>query len=467
MASSPLRSHEQAELANRTQVKTRRRSFETRIKLLTALLCLPGFVMAAFLLWRLEVSAATAVIALGSLAFVSFVIAVSLHEHIVRPLQTLSNVVAALREDDFSFRARGAKVDDSLGELAREINALADMLQTEKVSALEATALLRRVVEVMDAPIMAFDPDSQLRLINRAAERVFGLAGERALGQTAANLHIADLLSEPADALVTLSSSGQQTRWIVRRTTFRQSGVPHTLLLLSDVSAALREQEREAWQRLVRVLGHELNNSLAPIKSIAGTLRSRLPEAALLSEQERDFDRGLSVIENRADSLNRFAQAYRMLAKLPPPVLRPVALRPLLERVIALEMRLDVEIGDCPDLKVMADGDQLEQLLINIIRNAVDAALQNETTVARAAVEITWHQEPSSVVISVVDNGPGVTNPSNLFVPFYTTKPGGTGIGLVLARQIAEAHGGSLELITSGPESGCEARLRLPVRRSS
>jgi len=465
MASSPLRSHDPTEPAKRARVQTQKRSFETRIKLLTTLLCLPGFVITVLLLWRLEVSVTTAAIALGVLAFVSLIIAVSLHEHIVRPLQTLSNVVAALREDDFSFRARGAKVDDSLGELAREINALADMLQTEKVSALEATALLRRVVEVMDAPILAFDPGSQLRLINRAAERAFGLAGERALGQTAANLHIADLLSQPADALITLSLNGQQTRWIVRRTTFRQSGIPHTLLLLSDVSAALREQEREAWQRLVRVLGHELNNSLAPIKSIAGTLRSRLPQAALASEQGTDFDRGLSVIENRADSLNRFAQAYRMLAKLPPPVLRPVALRPLLDRVIALETRLHVEIGDGLELNVVADGDQLEQLLINIIRNAVDAALQNESTGAKAAVEITWHQEPGAVIIRVNDNGAGVTNPSNLFVPFYTTKAGGTGIGLVLARQIAEAHGGSLELITSGTESGCEARLRLPARR--
>ena len=466
MASSPLRSHEQTEPAKRERVQTRRRSFETRVKLLITLLCFPGFVVAALLLWRLEVSVATAVIALNALAFASLIIAVSLHEHIVRPLQTLSNVVAALREDDFSFRARGAKVDDSLGELAREINALADMLQSQKVSALEATALLRRVVEVMDAPILAFDPDSHLRLINRAAERVFGLVAERALGQSTGNLNLAELLSQPADAPITLSSGGQQTRWIVRRTTFRQSGVPHTLLLLSDVSAALREQEREAWQRLVRVLGHELNNSLAPIKSIAGTLRSRLLEATLPSEQQRDFDRGLSVIENRADSLNRFAQAYRMLAKLPPPVLRPVALRPLLERVVALETRLRLEVGDGPDLKVMADGDQLEQLLINIVRNAVDAALQNECTGSEAVVKIDWHQEPGFVVIRVADNGPGVTNPSNLFVPFYTTKPAGTGIGLVLARQIAEAHGGSLELITSGPESGCEAQLRLPVRRS-
>lgn len=464
MASSLIGSHEQTDTPKRVPAGPRRRSFETRVQILATLLCLPGFVLAAILLWRLRVSAGTAAAALGGLAFVCLIVAVSLHEHIVRPLQTLSNVVAALREDDFSFRARGARLDDSLGELAREINALANTLQTQKVSALEATALLRRVVEVIDAPILAFDPVSQLRLINPAAERTFGLVAERALGRGAGDLHLADLLSQPADELITLPLNGHQTRWIVRRATFRQTGVPHTLLLLSDVSSALREQEREAWQRLVRVLGHELNNSLAPIKSIAGTLRSRLPETALSSDQTADFERGLSVIENRADSLNRFAQAYRMLARLPKPALRSVPIRPMLERVTALEMRLPVEIHCGPELSLTVDPDQLEQLLINLVRNAVDAALHNEIGGAKPGVEITWRQEPGAVLISVSDNGPGITNPSNLFVPFYTTKPGGTGIGLVLARQIAEAHGGSLELTSS--ESGCTARIRVPARLS-
>ncbi len=452
-------------------VRPRRRpwSFDARIRALTALLCAPGLVGIAVLLPRLQVSAVTQIAILGVVAFACLIIAVTLHDRIVRPLQTLSNVVAALREGDFSFRARGARTEDSLGELAREINALADMLQAQKLSALEATAFLRRVVEVMDAPLLAFDPDQILRLINPAGERIFGLLAAHCLGRTARELKLTELLSKHEDAVITLMLRGQQTKWMVRKSSFRQRGIPHILILLSDVSLPLREQERQAWQRLVRVLGHELNNSLAPIKSIAGTLRMRLSEAALEPRKSADFEHGLSVIESRAESLNRFAQGYRTLAKLPPPMIRTVALRPLIQRVVDLETRLNVEIVDSPDISVAVDPDQIEHLLINIVRNAIDAALANAQS-ARPdpegigeppAVRIRWVRETDAVTIVISDTGPGLTNPSNLFVPFYTTKSGGTGVGLVLARQIAEMHGGSLELMNLPNMRGCEARIRI------
>src|SRR5579883_2444078 len=237
---------------------------------------------------------------------------------------------------------------------------------------------------------------------------------------------------------------------MVRKNTFRQRGVPHTLLVLSDVSAALREEERLAWRRLIRVLGHEISNSLAPIKSIAGTLRSRLPQSNGLLP---DFDRGLGVIESRAESLNRFVQAYRQLAQLPAPAMRRVPLRPLLERVVSLETRLEVEIESAPAVDVFVDADQMEQLLINLVRNGVEAARSacEDATAAglphdAPAVTLRTKVEGDFLCVSIEDNGPGLTNPANLFVPFYTTKKTGSGVGLVLARQIAEAHGGTLEL---------------------
>jgi two-component system, NtrC family, nitrogen regulation sensor histidine kinase NtrY len=144
------------------------------------------------------------------------------------------------------------------------------------------------------------------------------------------------------------------------------------LLILSDVSAALREQEREAWRRLIRVLGHEINNSLTPIKSIAATLRSRTQAPEMTNSP--DFDRALKIIESRADSLNRFIQAYRQLAQLPQPAFRRTALRPLLERVTALETRVRVQFEPGPDLLLEIDADQIEQLMINLIRNAVSRA---------------------------------------------------------------------------------------------
>lgn len=468
MASSPSSTQQPSAVS---AVRSRRRpwSFDTRIRVLTALLCAPGLVAIALLLPWLHVSVVTQIAVLGLVAFVCLIIAVTLHDRIVRPLQTLSNVVAALREGDFSFRARGARAEDSLGELAREINALADILQAQRLSALEATAFLRRVVEVMDAPILAFDPEQILCLINPAGERIFGLPAAHCLGRTAQELKLTELLSEREDAVITLMLDGQQTKWMIRKTSFRQRGIPHMLILLSDVSLPLREQERQAWQRLVRVLGHELNNSLAPIKSIAGSLRMRLSGTALESRKSADFEHGLSVIESRAESLNRFVQGYRTLAKLPPPIIRTVALRPLIQRVVDLDTRQKVEIIDSPDINVAVDPDQIEHLLINIIRNAIDAALDNtqsarpdpEGTTESPVVRIRWLRVSDAVTIVVSDNGPGLTNPSNLFVPFYTTKSGGTGVGLVLARQIAEMHGGSLELMNLPKQRGCEAWIRI------
>ncbi|MGH9548993.1 MAG: sensor histidine kinase, partial [Terriglobales bacterium] len=263
-------------------------------------------------------------------------------------------------------------------------------------------------------------------------------------------------------------------RWFLRRSSFRQRGVPHTLVVLSDVSRALREEERLAWQRLIRVMGHELNNSLAPIKSIAGSLHARLSESTLAAEERADFERGLGIIEARAASLNRFLQAYRQLAQMPPPVLQKSTLSPLVTRVAGFETRIEVKVIPGPEVTVMADPDQLEQMLINLVRNAAEAVLEdapsknlgNDVSAPRngfqPAVSIQWKVLDKAVALVIEDNGPGLMNPSNAFVPFYTTKPSGSGIGLILSRQIAEAHGGSLELTNRPDERGCRARVLLP-----
>jgi signal transduction histidine kinase len=264
-------------------------------------------------------------------------------------------------------------------------------------------------------------------------------------------------------------------RFGFRRSGFRQGGCPHQLLVVTDLSRALRDEERQAWQRLLRVLGHELNNSLAPIKSVAASLETlcrREPKPADWLDDLRD---GLALISSRAEALSRFMQAYSQLARLPAPRRIPVPLAETVVRVAELETRLPVQVTPGPDLTLKADRDQLEQLLINLLRNAADAVLEVNPIPAPPhasapplpsglrPVEVTWSRQGPDVEIRIADTGPGIANPANLFVPFFTTKPKGSGIGLSLCRQIAEAHDGRLTLENRTDRSGCVARLRLPL----
>lgn len=386
-------------------------------------------------------------------------LASSVRTRVVIPLQTLSNLLAALREDDFSIRGRTANPDDPLGAALNEINMLADTLHRQRLGAVEATALLRTVMEQIDVAVFAFDPEHRLRIVNRTGERLMGKTMEHMLGRTAAELAIAEWFGDAPRVVDISPPGGGPGRWEVRKTTFRLGGLPHDLLVLSDVSRPLREQERQAWQRLIRVIGHELGNSLGPIKSIAGSLENLLNRNPPPDDWREDMQRGLQVIASRSDSLSRFTGASARLARIPAPKLAPVVLKPLVQRVASFDERVPVVVKPGPDLTIDADADQLEQLLINLVRNGADACLE----VGGGSVAISWRRTSGGLEIAVDDEGPGLANTSNLFVPFFTTKPGGSGIGLVLCRQIAEGHGGTLTLENRADTRGCRARLTLPA----
>ncbi|MEM7352267.1 MAG: PAS domain-containing protein, partial [Acidobacteriota bacterium] len=297
-------------------------------------------------------------------------------ERTVSPLQTLANLLEALREGDYSIRARHPSPDDALGEVMLEVNKLGDLLRTARFDAVDATALLEQVIEEIDVAIFTFDEARVLRLVNRAGERMMAQPAARLIGRSAADLALEDCLEGEAGRTFERAFPGQTGRWQCRRSTFREAGLPNHLLVLSDLSKALREEERQAWQRLIRVLGHELNNSLAPIKSTASTLSRVLRRKEPHEGWKDDADRGLRMIAARCESLNRFVAAYSRLARLPPPTLSPIAISPLVRRVVSFETRLAVELDAGPDLVAQADPDQLEQLLINLIKNGVEAALE-------------------------------------------------------------------------------------------
>lgn len=432
--------------------------YDLRVTALILVGGLPAVVVCGVFLWFWERHAYLKLSVFLAIFFCWLLCTIAARDTVVRTLQTLSNILAGLREGDYSIRGRVKKPDDSHGEVMAEVNQLADLLHAQRLGAVEATALLRRVMDVIEVAIFTFDSHGRLRFLNRAGHQLLGKSEEELLGRSAESLGLAGCLAVSGDRTMDLAFPSGSGRWGVSTTIFREEGMQQHLVAIQDLTRALREEEIATWKRLVRVLGHELNNSLAPIISIAGSVQTLVGREPLPEDWREDVVRGLEIIAKRADALSRFMSHYARLAKLPPPVLAPVALAPLVRRVAALETRLPVTVEAGPDVELMADSDQLEQVLINLIRNAVDASLETG-----GKVTVRWEREQGQVLLRVLDEGMGIANPGNLFVPFFTTKQGGSGIGLVLCRQIAEAHGGSVQLQNRRGRVGCEVALRIPL----
>ena len=436
-------------------------SHSHRILMLSLAILLPGLVVSLCFIWRSDWTITAKWVVSILITGISFGMVSMICQTVARPLRTLASQLAALREGDFTIKTLGARPDDPLGQVREELNGLTENLRDQRLSAMEASALLRKVMEEIEVAVFTFDHRKRLRLTNKAGERLLGRPLEHLEGFSAEDLGLAECLSGESVRVMEMSFPGGTGRWDIRYSGFRQEGRTHKLLVMANLSRALRDEERLAWQRLLRVLGHELNNSLAPIKSISGSLSALFSRDTMPSDWKEDVQHGLQVINSRTAALSRFMEAYSRLARLPLPRMKPLDIGELIRRTAGLEMRIAITVTPGPELMIEADGDQLEQVLINLIQNAVEASLETN-----GRVNVKWLAADDCVEIEIEDEGMGLSNTDNLFVPFFTTKPGGSGIGLVLSRQIVEAHNGRLTLENRIKGTGCLARMVLPLKHS-
>jgi two-component system, NtrC family, nitrogen regulation sensor histidine kinase NtrY len=425
-------------------------SYRHRTVLLALAAGLPATALAVALIWSHNDTAKVQWTATAAVVAYLLIVVSSLRRHVLAPLQSISNLLGALREGDFTQRGHRADERDELGLVLWEINQLANVIQEQRLGAIEASILLRQVMAEIDVAVFAFDSDDRLLLLNRAGERLLAKPARQLVGTPAAELGMLDCLTGKVPRTIDGEFPGGAGRWELSRNPIRRGGRRHQLVVLSNVQRALREQERQAWKRLIRVLSHEINNSLAPISSLADSLSE--------GTEPDDLRRGLAIIRGRAAALGRFMDAYARLARLPPPNLSQIDVAVWVQRVAELDSRAPVTVLPGPAVTVSGDGDQLDQLLINLVQNAIDAAIET-----RSGVEVGWRTGAGRLEVFVRDEGPGLPSTANLFVPFFTTKKHGTGIGLALSQQIAEAHDGSLSLQNRTDRRGCIARLLLPL----
>ena len=310
---------------SRPRPRTRRLTHEKRLLLLSLLGGLPAVGVALVLLWTGDYSAKlqwtlTLLIAVSWLGF-SF----ALRSVAVFVLRTLANLLEGMREGDYTLRGSAGRDDDALGEVMREANALSQALQEQRLGSIEATGLLQKVMAQIDVAIFAFDTDEKLRLVNERGELLLGEPAERLLGRGAAELGLEPFLSGEVPRIIDLALPKGIGRWELRRARFREGGLPRELVVLSDMTRTLHEEERQAWMRLIQILRHEISNSLAPIHSLAGSLANIVARQPRSEDWEEDLRKGLAVIAGRSGALNRFMASYAKLTRLPKPQLSQVS----------------------------------------------------------------------------------------------------------------------------------------------
>lgn len=445
----------------------KRRSFEAQLTRLSLVASIPLLVL---LLWVMVYAQVSIWLILLTALMGSLVIVYSyysIQQKLVYQFRSISNLLDAMIQGDYTLRARSDQSSGALDELVIAINGLANRLSQQRWESVESQLLVRTIIEHIDVAIIALSERNEIRFINPAANKLLGLDGNETDTQLVHQLAFAQAITSGCNQVVELSLGHQQGRFNVHVEEFRESGLQHKLLFITDVRTLLRSEERKAWQSLVRVISHEINNSLSPIASISQTLKRLVERQAANAgtvsvpavANNQDLIDGLTIISERASSLSQFVESYKQLAKLPEPQKKLVSIREVIEKTCLLFDARAIVIQTDTDAQLWIDPIQFEQVLINLIKNAFEAMAQIKPL---GIVTISWETNTPYFKLEIRDQGSGISNPDNLFVPFYSTKKQGSGIGLVLCRQIVEAHNGHFIITNRADTAGCCARIEIP-----
>lgn len=441
-----------------------------RIILLGSLI--PTLICVAFLLTS-ELSIYLSILLFFILLITVGFTAFAIRQLVIFQLRTSTNLVEAMIAGDYSLRANNRDIEGALADFNDLLNGLADHLTEQSLVTREQQILLGKITSQIDVAIVAVDHKKTISLMNPAAEALFRQRFDELEGWPAKSLGLHKVVDEASGSdmrkVTEFEVNRTKRKVYVRTDTYLVSGKQQILIFITDIQNLLRDEERQAWQKLLRVLSHEINNSLTPIASISETLHQVIADKA--SEEDRatslfgTLQEGLEVISERAHSLNHFIQDYRQLTHLPKPNRSMVEASVFFQKIAQLFESSTLVI---PEKKqtLFADSEQLQQAFVNLIKNAEEANLSTDTL--HSQVRLNWFVLSNMVYIEVIDNGTGINNEDNIFVPFYTTKKQGSGIGLTLSRQIALNHGGDLMLennpaSVSGEIQGAKATFILPI----
>jgi nitrogen fixation/metabolism regulation signal transduction histidine kinase len=387
-----------------------------------------------------------------SIGFAAFAI----RQQVIFQLRTSTNLVEAMTSGDYSLRANNKNIEGALSDFNELLNKLATRLAQQSLITREKQILLTKITDQIDVAVIACDQNENISLMNPAAQSLFKRRFSELEGWPIKTLGLQNIIQKAKETngkgsalkTVTEFEINQDKRKVyVHTDAYFELGQRHQLVFITDIQDLLRDEERLAWQRLLRVLSHEINNSLTPIASISETLTH------IVSTQNTNFDEeslnnlkeGLAVITERAHSLNHFIQDYQKLARLPSPNKSIIELRAFISSILQLFETSEFSIPDNENT-IFGDSEQLQQALVNVIKNAQEANLANPKNKGHSPIVIAWRTQNNNTSISIEDCGLGVNNSDNVFVPYYTTKKQGSGIGLTLSRQIALNHGGDLLL---------------------